>query len=159
MKTYQLNFKQQIPVSLQQAWDFFSSPLNLAQITPTEMAFEVTSDLDPQQKMYTGMIITYKVSPLWGIKLNWVTEITHVEENNYFIDQQRFGPYRFWHHQHHFKAIETGVEMTDLLTYGLPMGFLGQSLNHLLIAGKLRDIFSYREKKITEIFGAYPLGK
>ena len=120
------------------------------------MAFTVTSALDPAQKMYPGMIITYKVSPVAGIKLNWMTEITQVKESAYFIDEQRFGPYQFWHHQHHFKAIEGGTEMNDLLTYGLPMGILGRMANTIYVADKLQEIFEYRKKKVIELFGAYP---
>lgn len=156
MKPYQLKFHQKIPVGLEEAWDFFSSPLNLARITPEEMAFTVTSALDIKQKMYPGMIITYKVSPVAGIKLDWMTEITQVAEGKYFIDEQRAGPYQFWHHQHHFKAIEGGTEMNDLLTYGLPMGILGRMANQIYVANKLEQIFEFRKKKIIEIFGDYP---
>ena len=153
MKAYHLNFNQQLPVPLKEAWDFFSSPLNLAKITPAEMAFTVTSALQENQKMYPGMIITYKVSPLMGVRLNWMTEITQVKEEQYFIDEQRFGPYRFWHHQHHFKAIDGGVQMDDILTYGLPFGVFGQAANALFVASKLQQIFTFREQRVKEIFG------
>jgi len=153
MKSYQLLFKQNLPISLVEAWDFFSSPLNLEEITPDEMAFIVTSKLDKNTKMYPGMIITYKVSPIFGIKLNWMTEITQVEEGKYFIDEQRFGPFSFWHHQHHFKAIDGGVEMTDILTYGLPLGFLGTIAHKLLVGKKIKSIFKFREEKVKELFG------
>jgi ligand-binding SRPBCC domain-containing protein len=156
MKSFHLTFQQKIPVSIEEAWEFFSSPLNLARITPAEMAFTVTSDLNPVDKMYPGMIITYKVSPLLGIKINWMTEITHVEDFKYFIDEQRFGPYKFWHHQHHFKAIPGGVEMNDILTYGLPMGFLGTVANSVFVANKLQQIFDFRKKKVEELFGLMP---
>lgn len=155
MKAYQLQFVQKMPVSLEQAWDFFSSPLNLAKITPEEMAFKVTSNINPIDKMYAGMIITYKVSPVAGVKLNWMTEITQVEEQRYFIDEQRFGPYQFWHHQHHFKSIPGGVEMTDVLTYGMPFGFLGTIANSLFVANKLQQIFKYRKEKVDALFGKY----
>lgn len=155
MKAYQVNFKQQLPISLSQAWEFFSSPLNLAEITPDDMAFIVTSKLDSNSKMYPGMIITYKVSPLFGIKLNWMTEITQVEEGKYFIDEQRFGPFKFWHHQHHFKAIDGGVEMTDILTYGLPFGLLGKLAHGLMVRNKIKEIFAFREQKVKELFGIY----
>lgn len=155
MNAFHLKFSQQIPIDLEQAWDFFSSPMNLARITPKEMAFTVTSALQPEEKMYPGMIITYKVSPVAGIKLNWMTEITQVEHHKYFIDEQRFGPYKFWHHQHHFKSIAGGVEMTDILTYGLPMGFLGNIANSIFVANKLQQIFNYRNKKVIELFGDY----
>jgi ligand-binding SRPBCC domain-containing protein len=157
MKSYQLSFKQSFPISLAEAWDFFSSPNNLAKITPDDMAFTVTSGFDPKQKMYPGMIITYKVSPLFGINLNWMTEITQVEPEQYFIDEQRFGPFKFWHHQHHFKAIPNGVEMTDILTYGLPMGILGQMAHGIMVGDKIKAIFAFREKKTIEIFGNYQM--
>lgn len=155
MKSYQLTFSQKLPISVEQAWDFFASPLNLAKITPENMAFTVTSDPSTSEKMYPGMIITYKVSPILGIKLDWMTEITQVMEGKYFIDEQRFGPYQFWHHQHHFKAIEGGTEMLDILTYGLPMGIFGRIANSIFVAGKLQQIFSYRKMKVIELFGAY----
>lgn len=155
MKSYQFKFTQKLPLSLDEVWDFFSSPLNLEKITPDDMAFDVTSIIDTQQKMYAGMIITYKVSPLFGIKLNWMTEITQVEYKKYFIDEQRFGPFKFWHHQHHFAAIENGVEMTDILTYGLPFGFIGEAANAVLVKNKIKEIFEFREKKTTELFGKY----
>jgi len=155
MKAYHLKFSQRIPVSINEAWDFFSSPANLAIITPEAMAFTITSTPEDEQEMYPGMIITYKVSPLAGIRLNWMTEITQLEPHKYFIDEQRFGPYKFWQHQHHFKALPGGVEIKDILTYGLPMGIFGKAANSLFVAGKLQQIFSYRKQKITEIFGDY----
>lgn len=155
MKAFHLKFSQNLPVSLDKAWEFFSSPMNLAKITPPEMAFTVTSPLQQTEKMYPGMIITYKVSPVAGIKLNWMTEITQMKEHKYFIDEQRFGPYRFWHHQHHFKAIEGGVEMTGILTYGLPMGIFGTMANSLFIAAKLQHIFDFRKQKTIALFGDY----
>ncbi|TDQ07356.1 SRPBCC family protein [Pedobacter metabolipauper] len=157
MRSYHLSFKQQLPISVTEAWDFFSSPMNLARITPKEMAFTVTSDPALLETMYAGMIITYKVSPLLGIKINWMTEITQVEEEQYFIDEQRFGPYKFWHHQHHFKAIAGGTEMSDILTYGLPMGILGNIANSVFVANKLQQIFNFRKQKVVELFGDYPV--
>jgi len=156
MHPYHLSSHQKIPVPLAEAWDFFSSPLNLAKITPKEMAFTVTSTIDPAQKMYPGMLITYKISPIRGIKLDWMTEITQVMEGKYFIDEQRFGPYKFWHHQHHFKAIDGGTEMNDILTYGLPMGIIGRMANTIYVANKLQEIFEFRKKKVAELFGNYP---
>jgi ligand-binding SRPBCC domain-containing protein len=155
MKPYQLEFTHRLPISLKDAWQFFSSPLNLAKITPKEMGFEVTSKLERASCMYAGMIITYKVSPLFGLKLNWVTEISHMVEGKYFVDEQRFGPYQFWHHEHHFKEINGGVEMRDLLTYGMPFGVLGKGVNGLLVAKKIQQIFKFRTEKITEMFGDY----
>jgi ligand-binding SRPBCC domain-containing protein len=155
MKTYTVNFEQKLPISLEEAWAFFSSPLNLAKITPKSMAFVITSDYSAQTKMYQGMIITYKVSPLLGIKLDWMTEITHVKEGAYFIDEQRFGPFKFWHHEHHFKAIEGGVLMTDKLIYGIPFGIFGQIANAITVSKQTKEIFSFREKAVEELFGKY----
>jgi ligand-binding SRPBCC domain-containing protein len=155
MKTYTLNFEQKVPISLQEAWDFFSSPLNLAKITPKSMSFVITSDYTADTKMYEGMLISYKVSPLLGIKMDWMTEITYVKEGEYFIDDQRFGPFALWHHEHHFKSIDGGVLMTDKLTYAVPFGFLGQIANALVVAKQTQDIFDYREKAVEEMFGVY----
>jgi ligand-binding SRPBCC domain-containing protein len=155
VKTYTLNFEQKLPIPLAEAWDFFTSPLNLAKITPKEMKFRVTSNYAPDTKIYQGMLITYKVSPLLGIKLNWVTEITNIKDQEYFIDEQRFGPYALWHHEHHFKPIKGGVKMTDNLTYGIPYGVIGRFANQILVGNKLKEIFSYREKIINELFGVY----
>nr|WP_221262197.1 SRPBCC family protein [Mucilaginibacter sp. AK015] len=127
--------------------------MNLAKITPPDMRFVVTSDYTADTKMYPGMIITYKISPMLGIKLNWMTEITHVQEGKYFVDEQRFGPYALWHHQHHFKEIPGGVEMTDILNYAIPYGAIGRLTNKLLVAGKIRKIFEYRVKAIEDLFG------
>lgn len=116
------------------------------------MSFRVTSDFEPGAKVYPGMIITYKVSPLFGIKMNWMTEITHVEENKYFVDEQRFGPYALWHHQHHFKAVDGGLQMTDIVNYAIGYAFIGRMANALFVAKKLKQVFAYREKVIKEIF-------
>jgi len=118
------------------------------------MGFKVTSDFKAGAKVYPGMIITYKVSPLFGIKLNWMTEITHVEENKYFVDEQRFGPYKLWHHQHHFKAVDGGVQMTDMVNYAIGYGFIGRMANSLIVGKKLRHVFEFRERVIKEIFGS-----
>lgn len=120
------------------------------------MAFTINSNPEHIKSMYPGTIITYKVSPIWGIQLDWMTEITQVEHEKYFIDEQRFGPYKFWHHQHHFKAIEGGTEMTDILTYGLPMGIFGRIANRIFVADKLQQIFEFRKQKVMELFGDYP---
>lgn len=155
MKTYALKLTQNLPITLAEAWDFFSSPHNLAKITPPEMDFVVTSTYNGEAKMYPGMVITYKVSPVLGIKLNWMTEITHVEEGKYFVDEQRFGPYALWHHQHHFREIPGGVEMTDLLHYAIPFGIFGRLANSLFVANKVKEVFEFRTKKVVEIFGEY----
>jgi ligand-binding SRPBCC domain-containing protein len=153
VKTYLLKTEQAIPISLEAAWEFFSSPLNLAKITPSDMKFVVTSDYTPATKMYEGMIITYKISPVLGIKMNWMTEITHVRQGEYFVDEQRFGPYALWHHEHHFKAIEGGVLMNDILHYAIPFGPIGRITNRVFVGKQIQKIFTYREKAIKDLFG------
>jgi ligand-binding SRPBCC domain-containing protein len=155
VKTYVLKTEQNLPISLNEAWDFFSSPLNLEKITPPDMDFLVTSDNNEDDKIYPGMIITYKISPILGIKINWMTEITHVKEGEYFVDEQRFGPYTLWHHQHHFKEIKGGVLMTDILNYAIPYGIVGRIAHNILVEKQIKRIFDYREKAITGLFGAY----
>lgn len=149
---YSKHRTQKLPVSIEKAWDFFSDPKNLAVITPPSMGFTTLSG--DERKMFSGQIINYTITPLLGIKLQWVTEITHISENKYFVDEQRFGPYAFWHHKHFFKEIEGGIEMEDLLHYKMPFGFLGRIAHSLLVKPKLKAIFDYREKKLTELFGS-----
>ena len=117
------------------------------------MGFVVTSAYNNDTKIYPGMIITYKISPLLGIKMNWMTEITHVKEGEYFIDEQRFGPYALWHHQHHFKTIEGGVLMNDILNYAIPYGIIGRLANAMFVSKKIDMIFKYRRKAIIDLFG------
>ena len=155
MKTYDLKFEQYLPIPLAEAWKFFSSPNNLAKITPPQMKFVVTSDYDENTAMYPGMIITYKVSPFFGVKMNWMTEITHVKENEYFVDEQRSGPYALWHHQHHFKEVKGGVLMTDILNYAIPYGIIGRVVNRLVVEKQVRQIFEFRRKEIVKLFGQY----
>ena len=120
------------------------------------MGFEITSDPDFNQEMYAGQVITYIVKPILGIPLAWMTEITHVQPGRFFVDEQRMGPYKLWHHQHHFKAIEEGVEMTDLVHYRLPLGFLGAIAQRLFVRRQLDEIFEYRWRKLEELFGPMP---
>ena len=152
MAIYQLHKSQFIPADLQEVWDFISSPKNLKKITPEYMGFDIITENLPDQ-MYEGMIIAYKVSPLLSIKTTWVTEITHIEENKFFIDEQRVGPYKIWHHEHRLIKEKEGVTMTDLVTYQPPFGILGQMARSLFIKQKLEEIFDFREKKVIEIFG------
>jgi ligand-binding SRPBCC domain-containing protein len=147
-----LECRQTLPLSLPQAWAFFSRPENLARITPPDLGFEVTSPL-PEQ-MYAGMIVTYRVRPFGGPCVSWVTEISHVREPEFFVDEQRSGPYRFWHHQHHFRAVAAGVEMTDLVHYQLPFGRVGDLLTGALVARRLTAIFSYRRQALAGLFGS-----
>jgi ligand-binding SRPBCC domain-containing protein len=153
MSVHTLKRVQRLPIPLEQAWDFFSSPGNLKEITPAYMGFEVTSDPDFLEKMYAGQVITYFVKPVLGIPLFWMTEITHVQHHQFFVDEQRVGPYSLWHHQHHFKAIPGGVEMTDLVHYRAPLGFLGDIANALFIKQQLKGIFDYRWNMLEDRFG------
>lgn len=154
MPVYQFYREQKIPCSIDEIWDFISSPKNLKHITPDYMGFDITTP-HTYEKMDPGMIIIYKVSPLLNIKMNWVTEITHVKEKAYFVDEQRSGPYSIWHHEHRIEAIEGGVLMTDLVTYQPPMGFLGSIANKLFIRKKIREIFDYRKKALEETYGKF----
>ncbi len=151
-KVYTLKKTQFIPISIDRAWEFFSTPVNLQKITPDNMGFEIISDFNAQQKMHSGMIIQYHVSPLLGLKMHWVTEITHVVDKQFFVDEQRFGPYALWHHQHHFKQVDGGVEMYDEVNYAIGFSFLGRLLNKLFIAKKIESIFEYRFKFVEEFF-------
>ena len=150
---YTLQTKQKLPISLAEAWDFFSTPKNLQKITPEYLGFKILSKPDFLEKAYAGQIIHYKVHPLLGIPLHWVTEIKHVEDQSFFVDEQRFGPYAFWHHQHHFKAVEGGVEMVDLIHYKLPLGILGRLANFIFVRRQLEGIFTFRTQRLVELFG------
>ena len=148
---YQLKTKQKLPISVVKAWDFFSNPKNLKEITPKEMNFRILSGAD--KSIFAGQIIQYKVTPILGISTKWVTEITHVKDKEYFVDEQRFGPYSLWHHKHFIKEIEGGVEMEDIVDYKIPLGILGQIAHVLFVKNKLTKIFKYRENKLNELFG------
>ncbi len=153
MKIYRLHKKQNLPVTLDEAWDFLSNPKNLKTITPDYMRFDILSGFD--RKMYSGQIIQYIVTPVLRIKTKWVTEITHMVNKKYFVDEQRFGPFSLWHHKHFIKSIKGGVEMEDIIDYKLPMGILGQSVHSFLVQPKLEEIFEYREKKLADLFGEF----
>jgi len=150
-KIYTIKEQQFVPVSLEKAWEFFSTPNNLSKITPQEIDFKIISEFYGST-MYPGQIIQYYVRPLLGIKMHWVTEITQVEDKKFFIDEQRFGPYAFWHHQHHFEEVEGGVNMIDIVHYAIPMGLIGRLMNKLLIAKEVKGIFTYRKKFIESHF-------
>lgn len=153
MKIYRLHTKQNLPISKETAWAFLSDPKNLKTITPTYMSFDIIEGAD--RKMYPGQIIQYIVTPLFGIKTKWVTEITHVVDNEYFVDEQRFGPYSLWHHKHFIKEIEGGIEMEDIIDYKIPFGIIGQLMHPILVKPKLNEIFAYRKKKLIELFGEF----
>lgn len=147
---YQLIEKTFIKANIKTVWDFFSAPKNLKEITPAHMGFDIVAG--GEGKMYPGQIIAYKVKPLFGIPMLWVTEITHVSDQKFFVDEQRIGPYKMWHHEHHFVQVDGGVEMTDIVSYALPFGWLGQIVHTLLVRGKVEAIFKYRQKVITRYF-------
>ncbi len=151
MAFFQFQQSQEFPQSIDTIWEFISNPANLKIITPDYMGFDITSKEVPTS-MYAGMIISYKVSPLFNIKTTWVTEITHVKEGRYFVDEQRVGPYKIWHHQHFLEATPEGTLMKDIISYQPPFGFLGTIANSLVIRKKLQEIFTYREQKLNELF-------
>lgn len=153
-RIYSLKTIQNIPIPLEAAWSFFSSPANLQAITPANLGFRIISK-HHGDKMYAGQVIEYTVRPLLGIPLYWMTEITHVSDKKYFIDEQRFGPYSMWHHQHHFKEVQDGVEMTDIVHYKLPLWFLGDMANTLIVKNQLKNIFDYRFTAIENKFGVW----
>ena len=153
MKIYTFHSKQNLPISLEEAWEFLSNPKNLKTITPPYMGFKTLSGDD--RDMFAGQIIQYIVTPVLGIPMKWVTEITHVQDKKYFVDEQRFGPYALWHHKHFLKEIPGGVEMEDIVDYKVPMGILGQLVHPFLVAPKLKEIFDFRTKKLIELFGEF----
>jgi len=152
MPLFTLMTTQKLATDVETLWDFISSPKNLEKITPPSMGFAIVTP-DLPEKMYPGVLIAYDVKPLWGLKMRWVSEITHIVHLTYFIDVQRMGPYRFWHHQHHVEAIPGGVIMRDIVHYQPPLGWLGAGLNRLVIHRQLTTIFEYRRRKMDEIFG------
>jgi ligand-binding SRPBCC domain-containing protein len=151
MKIYKVERTTFLKADMAHVWDFFSSPENLNKLTPPDVSFQILSDT-VGKKMYAGMIINYKIKPFPLVAFRWTTEITHCEEGKYFVDEQRFGPYSFWHHQHIFIEKANGIEMTDIVHYGLPFGPLGTMMNGILVKKKLEGIFDYRGKVVTEIF-------
>lgn len=151
MKLYTRRSKHHLPISLEAAWDFFSNPKNLSVLTPENMGFKTLSGDDRQ--IYAGQIIHYMITPLFGIEMQWVTEITHMVTGKYFVDEQRYGPYAFWHHKHFFNQIPGGVEIEDIIHYKLPLGILGQLGHPILVKPQLDNLFDYRRNKLTELFG------
>lgn len=154
MKIYTIKQKQFLAVDLQTAWNFFSSPENLAKITPSHLGFHIVYQSGEPGKTYAGQIIRYRLGILPGVSTNWTTEITHVQEPHYFVDEQRFGPYALWHHQHFFKEVAGGIEMLDEINYAIPFGLIGRMANVLFVARQLNRIFSYRFKILSQIFPA-----
>lgn len=151
MGVHVLRKTQVIKSTVAAAWDFFSNPVNLAKITPKELDFVVITDLPA--RVYPGLMIEYRVRPLFGIPARWLTEITHVEEGRFFVDEQRVGPYKIWHHEHHFKELGDGrVELIDIVTYVIPFGIFGELVRPFLVEPQLKKIFDHREKAVAELF-------
>jgi len=151
MKIYNLHRKQFLPIDIQEAWSFFSSPKNLKVITPPHMGFYIHY-VSGGEKMYPGQIIRYEVNVLPFLSTNWVTEITHVHEPFYFVDEQRVGPYSIWHHQHHFKEVPGGVEITDDVNYAIPFGLLGRLANLIFVSREVSAIFDFRYAALERMF-------
>jgi ligand-binding SRPBCC domain-containing protein len=149
--TQRLEYHQDLPILPEAAWEFFSRPENLARITPENLGFEVTSALP--ERMYAGMIVTYRVRPLFGVAIPWMTEITHVREPEFFVDEQRSGPYRIWHHQHIFTPLDGGVRMIDRVHYQVAFGLPGYWLLGGIVRSRLEEIFSYRRRTLIDMFG------
>lgn len=147
---YQLKRQQLVKTTMETCWKFFSAPENLAVITPDYMRFKVLTE--QPSVMYEGLMIAYKVSPVLGIPLKWVTEIKYVHENRFFVDEQRKGPYTIWHHEHHFEQTPDGILMTDIVSYSLPFGILGRLAHALFVRKQLEGIFDYRFRKVEELF-------
>ena len=152
MRIYRMKKKQAIPKKIDEVWEFFSSPHNLNKITPPDLNFIIVSG--GESPMYPGQIIEYRVEFIRNIRSLWLTEITHVQENEFFVDEQRLGPYALWHHEHHFKRVNGGTLMTDIITYSLPLSLFGTIAHALVVRKRLEHIFSYRSHIISEIFGS-----
>ena len=146
-----LHREQVIPAPMEAVWAYFCDPKNLNKITPSDMNFEIVQGGDAA--MYEGQIIEYRVEFIRGVRSLWLTEIAHVREREYFVDEQRVGPYRFWYHEHIFEVVPNGTKMTDRVTYAIPFGILGDVVNTVWISRRLKNIFDFRKRKIAELFG------
>ncbi len=151
MAIHKLERQQLVKSDLATLWAFFSDASNLSTLTPPDMKLRITSPIN-EEGIYAGQIITYKVSPLFGIPMSWTTEITHVEHLKRFVDEQRTGPYTLWHHQHIFRETHGGVMMTDIVHYRLPLFFMGDIAHSLFVKQRLQDIFDFRHQKIDTLF-------
>lgn len=145
-----LKQEQFLPITLDQAWHFFATPKNLNEVTPNDMVFEITSEIP--DTMYEGLLIHYRLKPMLNIPVDWCTEITHIKEKEYFVDEQRKGPYKIWHHEHHFKPVQGGVMMTDLLHYDIGKSVIGWLAGKLFVHNKVKAIFDYRHKTLDKMF-------
>lgn len=158
MRVKRKEWTQSVPKPLDEVWDFFSRPENLMKITPEGVFKSIQTNLEGVE-MYEGMIIQYTIAPLFNIPMNWVTEITHIKDKRYFIDEQRFGPYAFWHHQHHFEAIEGGTRMRDILHYKVPIPLIGDLADLILVDQQVEQIFRYRDEVVADLFGTFPTAR
>ncbi|MFD2163529.1 hypothetical protein ACFSJU_14060 [Paradesertivirga mongoliensis] len=147
---HKLKQQQFLPISLEEAWNFFSNPKNLNKITPSNLVFEITSEVP--ETIYEGLMITYKIKPMLNISTKWCTEITLVKEKEVFVDEQRKGPYALWRHEHRFEALNEGVLMTDTLDYRIGKSVFGWVAGKLFVHKKVREIFSYRQKVLEDRF-------
>ncbi len=154
MGIHKLEATQSLPIDIQAAWEFFSNPANLNAITPPRLGFQMTSKAPTQ--MYPGLFLTYRVRPLFNVPLDWVTEITQVEAPLRFIDEQRSGPYRIWHHEHHFREVPGGVEMRDVVYYSIGFGPIGDLIARTVVRKRVHEIFRYRKRVLEQRFGVYP---
>lgn len=156
MSIHTLHRTLEIAATREAAWAFFSNPRNLARITPPALDFQITTP-DLPEHIHAGMMIQYRVRPLLGIAMTWLTEITHVSEGDRFVDEQRVGPYAIWHHEHWFRESSPGcVEIEDRVTYRLPFGWLSEPVHALVVVRQLKAIFDYRTKAVEEVFGKLP---
>ena len=151
MQVFTIYKTQKLPIPLPEIWEFFSDPHNLKDITPVDLGLQIKTA--PKEKMYNGMIITYRVTLIANFSMTWVTEIKNIHQPHSFIDEQRFGPYRFWHHRHTFRDVPGGVEIGDLIHYALPFGIFSPMINDAIIAPKLEKIFTHRAQTLAYKFG------
>ena len=148
---HRITRQQTVPAPLDEVWAYFATPHNLNEMTPDDMNFEIV--YGGEGKMFEGQIIEYRVQFMPLVKSLWLTEITHIREGRYFVDEQRIGPYRLWHHEHSFEAVEGGTQITDLVTYAMPFGFLGEIVHAVWVGGRLKNIFDFRTQKVKQLFG------
>ena len=148
---YKLQREQYLPISPEKAWDFFSSPKNLAKITPPDLGFKIVSGAT-EDTMREGQIIEYIVKPLLHIPIRWKSRIENVEKPGHFKDIQLVGPYKVWEHSHHFVAVEGGVKMIDQLNYQLPAGIFGRLMHFLFVRKRIEFIFEYRFAVLEKLF-------
>jgi ligand-binding SRPBCC domain-containing protein len=149
--THSLHRRQRVAATLEAAWDFFASPSNLARLTPPWLKFELLSPVP--DRMHPGLLIDYRLRPVWGIPVKWTTEILEVEAPHRFLDAQSKGPYRMWRHEHWFREVPGGVEIEDRVDYALPWGALGEPAHVYMVRPRLGSIFEFRRRTVEEIFG------